>query len=125
KAIEYEEYLKRIANVARQVKAGQAEDAPELLRSSPALRALYNNLVVALPPESTHEIREGPGPFPEPDRKLKLAVDIDEAIKRVRPDSWRGMQAKEQIIKGALFDVLKDANEVERIFLIIKQQAEY
>src|SRR6266571_1759177 len=44
KAIEYEDYLKRIADLARKVEAGLAEDTPEQLRSSPALRALYNNL---------------------------------------------------------------------------------
>ncbi len=44
KAIEYEEYLKRIAELAKKVEAGQAEDTPEQLKHSPALRALYNNL---------------------------------------------------------------------------------
>lgn len=44
KAIEYEQYLKRIAELAKQVEAGQAEDTPEPLKKSPALRALYNNL---------------------------------------------------------------------------------
>src|SRR5205809_8006986 len=40
KAIEYEEYLKRIADLARRVEAGLAEDTPEQLKSSPAMRAL-------------------------------------------------------------------------------------
>src|SRR5437764_6440134 len=40
KAIEYEEYLKRIADLARKVEAGLAEDTPEPLKRSPALRAL-------------------------------------------------------------------------------------
>ena len=44
KAIEYEAYLKRIAELAKQVEAGQADDTPEALKKSPALRALYNNL---------------------------------------------------------------------------------
>jgi type I restriction enzyme R subunit len=43
-AIEYEDYLKRIAALAKQVEAGQADDTPEALKNSPALRALYNNL---------------------------------------------------------------------------------
>lgn len=50
---------------------------------------------------------------------------MDEAIRRVRPDAWRGVQAKESVIKRALYDVLRDEGEVERIFLIVKQQAEY
>ncbi len=44
RAIEYEEYLKRIAALAQRVQAGQADDTPEPLKNSPALRALYNNL---------------------------------------------------------------------------------
>ncbi len=43
KAIEYEEYLKRIAELAKKVEAGQAEETPEKL-DTPGKRALYNNL---------------------------------------------------------------------------------
>jgi len=32
---------------------------------------------------------------------------------------------KEQVIKRALYDILKNTDEVERIFLIVKQEAEY
>jgi type I restriction enzyme R subunit len=35
------------------------------------------------------------------------------------------VQAREQVIKRGLYDELKDEAEVERIFLIIKQQREY
>src|SRR5437868_3145637 len=49
KAIEYEEYLQRIAALAKRVDAGVADEAPEPLRRSPALRALYNNLHPAAP----------------------------------------------------------------------------
>lgn len=127
KAIEYEDYLKRIAGLAKQVGAGQAEDTPEPLKKSPALRALYNNL------------KKTPGPSSRADRAaeaqteyqtvgdptLRLALRIDEAVRRVRPDGWRGVQAREQVIKRALYDVLRNEAEVERIFLIIKAQKEY
>ena len=43
KAIEYEEYLKRISELAKQVEAGQIEETPEQL-NTPGRRALYNNL---------------------------------------------------------------------------------
>jgi type I restriction enzyme R subunit len=56
---------------------------------------------------------------------LDLALRIDETVKRVRPDGWRGVQSREQVIKAALYDVLRDVAEVERIFLIIRQQTEY
>lgn len=46
-------------------------------------------------------------------------------MKRIRPDGWRDVQAREQVIKAALYEVLQDEAEVERIFLIIKHQREY
>jgi type I restriction enzyme R subunit len=58
-------------------------------------------------------------------KDLALALRIDEVVKRVRPDGWRGVQAREQVVKRGLYDELKDEAEVERIFLIIKQQREY
>src|SRR5207244_4068687 len=42
KAMEYEEYLKRIAELAKKVEAGQVEGQPEQL-NKPGSRALYNN----------------------------------------------------------------------------------
>jgi type I site-specific restriction-modification system R (restriction) subunit len=102
KAIEYEEYLRRIAELAKRVEAGQGEDAPKAL-DTPGKRALYNNL----------------------NRDEELALRIDETVKRVRPDGWRGSGPKENVIKKALFDVLQDAGAVERIFAVIKAQSEY
>ena len=40
KAIEYEEYLKRIAELAKRVEAGQAEDTPEQLEHAGQAGAL-------------------------------------------------------------------------------------
>lgn len=56
---------------------------------------------------------------------LDLALKIDAVVKTVRPDGWRGVQAREQIIKAALYGLLQDTSEVERIFPIIKAQTEY
>ena len=47
------------------------------------------------------------------------------AVKQVRPDGWRGVQAREQVIKAALYKSLQDEAEVERVFLIIKAQDKY
>ena len=102
KAIEYEEYLRQIAELAKRVDAGQADETPKSL-DTPGKRALYNNL-------SQNE---------------ELALKIDETVKRTRPDGWRGIQAREQVIKAGLYGVLQDVPEVERIFLIVKAQTEY
>jgi type I restriction enzyme R subunit len=103
KAIQYEEYLKRIAVLAKRVDVGHAEEAPEQL-DTPGKRALYNNL----------------------GKNEGLALRIDDTIKMVRPDSWRDNGGpKEKLIKAALYGILQDVAEVERVFLIVKAQAEY
>jgi type I restriction enzyme R subunit len=103
KRVDYEEFLKRIVEVAKQVQGGKAADTPEKL-NTPGKRALYNNL----------------------GNDEELALRIDETVRRVRPNAFRGNQAKENVIKRALLPLLgNDRDEVERIFLIIKAQAEY
>jgi type I restriction enzyme, R subunit len=114
RAIEYEEYLKRVADLARRVEAGQAEDTPEVLKRSPALRALYNNLK-----------KDGGPSAVSGDPVLEQAQKLDAAVHRVRPDDWRGVQAREEVIKEAMYEILQDEAEVERIFPVIKAQSEY
>ncbi|MFC3074603.1 type I restriction endonuclease subunit R [Shinella pollutisoli] len=102
KAVEYEGYLKRIAEIAQRIEMGQAHEAPPSL-NTPGKRALYNNL----------------------GQDEELALKVDEAVRSSRPDGWRGVQPREQQIKAALYRVLQDFAEVERVFLIIKAQKEY
>ncbi len=101
KAVEYEEYLKQIAELAKTVEEGQADDTPEQL-NTPGRRALYNNLC-----SDTAEPSAAYGDANK-DEVLELTVRIDETIRQVRPDDWRGVQAKEQIIKAALYGILQD-----------------
>ena len=128
KAIEYEEYLKRIDELAKRVQAGQADDTPEQLKHSPGTRALYHNL------KQRDEKPLLTGRMAAEERTaytvidtlaLEQAVKIDETVKQVRPDGWRDIQARELVIKHALYGILQDIAEVERIFLIIKAQTEY
>jgi len=127
RAIEYEEYLKRIAELAKKVETGHAEDTPEQLKRSPGLRAIYNNLKKDVPKfVSEGRVAEEPDEYSSSsDAVLELALKIDESVKRVRPDGWRGVQTRELIIKKELHHLLQDASQVERIFLIIKAQKEY
>ena len=128
KAIEYEEYLKRVAELTQRVEAGLAEDTPKQLKSNRALRALYNNLKSAPgAPARSSRPAQAPGEHAVyGDPVLELAIKLDAAVRRVRPDDWRGNQARENTIKAALLPLLNnDVAEVERIFLIIKAQSEY
>lgn len=128
KRVDYEEYLKKIADLASRVQIGQAEGTPEVLRNQPWLRALYDNLIAKTAPTAAHAVHEAPPAFfgVVDNATVALAVAIDETVRRVRPDDWRGNQAKENEIKRALLPLLQnDAEEVERVFLIIKAQKEY
>jgi type I restriction enzyme R subunit len=100
-------YLSRAA-VSKRLQAGHGDDTPEEV-NTPGRRALFNNL----------------------GKDQGLALRIDARIKELRPDGWRGVPAREQVIKGAIYEALKGGSsngveaEVERIFLIVKQQREY
>ena len=116
----YEEYLKKIAELAKRVEAGQAADTPAQL-DTPGRRALYNNL---RPKGAADPSPAYAGVARDP--MLDLAIRIDETVKHTRPDGWRGVQAKENVIKAALYGILQDETEVERVFLIIeKHKSEY
>ncbi len=101
--ISYEEFLKRIAEIAKNVQEGKSDDTPARL-NTPAKRALFNNL------------RGDEEP----------ALKIDETVRHVKPNAFRGNQAKENVIKAALMPLLNnEKDEVERVFLIIAAQTEY
>jgi type I restriction enzyme R subunit len=128
RAQEYEQYLQRIAQLVRQVEAGKAEDAPIEL-TTPGRRALYSNLQPWLAArEPASYVAEPTSTFDSADASdpaLALALRIDQSVKAARPDGWRGNPAKENIIKAALYVLLQDSEQVERIFLIVKAQGEY
>jgi len=101
-AVNYEEYLKRIAKLSNKVNSLLREDLPPQLKTK-AQQSLYNNL----------------------NKNEKLALDIDEAVRKVKKAEWRGNVQKENEIKAELYKILNDVNEVERVFSIVKQQNEY
>ena len=101
-AVSYEEYLNKIAELAKRVSNPIRDDMPAGIITR-ARQALYNNV----------------------GKDETLAVKIDEAVLRKRMADWRGDRPKENIIKAELYKILNDENEVERIFPIIKQQNEY
>lgn len=101
-AIKYEEYLKRISELAKRVANLTRDDLPAGIQTN-AQRALYHNLA----------------------NNEKLAGMVDAAVYSSRRADWRGNIPSENLIKAAIYEVLPDKTEVERIFQIIKQQNEY
>lgn len=102
KAIDYEEYLKKVGDLIGNLVQGKEDSTPPTL-NTPGKRALYNNL----------------------GENEDLALQVDDAVKANRPDGWRGFEPKERTIKAAMYAILNDVDEVERLFTIIKAQAEY
>lgn len=101
-ALSYADYLKEIAALAKKVNEGKKDDVPTILVTQ-SQRALYNNL----------------------DHDVSLAMACDEAVMYSKQDGFRGDLIKERNVKKALYHVLKDENEVERIFQIIINQQDY
>src|SRR5699024_3597918 len=83
KALDYEEYLKKIAELAAKVKNGKTDEMPDDLKT-PGQRALYNNL----------------------NKDTELALRIDAGVKLAKRDGWKGDLIKEREVKGAIHQQL-------------------
>jgi type I restriction enzyme R subunit len=101
-ATTYEEYLKKIAQLAAHVMEGKKDTTPTVL-NTPALRALYHNL----------------------DSDEDLALTLHENIMERKPNGWRGIDTRERTVKQAIYEVLGNVEDTERIFEIVKKQSEY
>jgi type I restriction enzyme, R subunit len=78
KAIEYEDYLKKVAELSKQVMAGKSIDTPAQL-NTPGRLALYNNLLTKSTPTQgmVAEVGNSYG-------VIAMAIEIDTQIKNVR-----------------------------------------
>ncbi len=126
--ISYAEFLKQVAEkIIRPMHTGTADDTPEPLKKSPALRALYNQLERELAAQTGNAVAEPKAANAEEysSSALYLAQQVDEAIRAGKPDAWRGVRTKELIIKRLIHEVIADAKMVERLFPIVCAQKEY
>ncbi|OAJ68804.1 MULTISPECIES: type I restriction endonuclease subunit R [Gluconobacter] len=101
-AIEYAEYLERIAALVRDAKAGHGKDYPASITSM-GQKALFDNL-------SNDEA---------------LTLKVDRAVRETAPFGWRGNNMRERRVRRCLEQVLDDPATVEQIFEILKNQNEY
>jgi type I restriction enzyme R subunit len=103
----YEEYLKKILELAVKIKKPETSSDYPTSVNTQAKRALYDNLGKDEP----------------------LTIVLDNAVRYGKYDNWEGNFAKEKHLKNKVVKpVLKDYNKVEvldPIFEIIKQQSEY
>jgi type I restriction enzyme R subunit len=110
-----------------QVQSGRSDDTPEPLKRSPGLRAIYNTLSGATSITPATHVREERTTYGvnEADPMLDYAQQIDAALRQRAPHGWRGVLPKEQEVKRLIYEVVKDTALVERLFPVIKVQAEY
>lgn len=104
KALNYQEYLQKIVELAGQVKQpSQGQSYSQALDTS-AKRALYDNLA----------------------QNEALALAVDAAVRNTMRDDWRGNKIKEREVKRAVREALGDDEHLlETIFELVKNQREY
>jgi len=104
-SLDYQEYLKRIVELAKMVKnPSNSQHYPGSINTK-AKQALYDNT----------------------GKNEELAIKLDQTIKGSKSDDWLGHKIKERQIKNAIYPLLVDLTEEEinGIFDIIKNQNEY
>jgi type I restriction enzyme R subunit len=108
-AMEYKKYLEKVVALTRDLVDRESRSGyPETI-NTPALQALYDNL----------------------GRDSILALNLDEAIRKVKKAEWRGNKFKEREVKRAIEGVLltsvqeSGGYDVDGIFELVKEQHEY
>ena len=102
-AIKYRDYLNRISELTKLIESvGASKDYPSELKSN-AERVLYDNL----------------------DKDKNLALKLHDKICSTKKDGWRGNRIKEREVKYSIKKILKDSEQTDKIFDIVKNQEEY
>ncbi|MHA1974856.1 MAG: type I restriction endonuclease subunit R [Candidatus Hodarchaeales archaeon] len=102
--INYESLLERYAELARNTENPENNPHyPERIRRNGALRMFYDNC----------------------GQDEEIALKLDRAVKESKQDGFRTNRAKQNRIKRALLRIVKNTDEVNRIFKLIMAQEEY
>jgi len=95
--INYQQYLKEMAELIRQVSQGKKDDVPKSLNTKGKV-ALYHTL----------------------DGNEQLTLACEEAVQFSKQDGFREHLGKQKILKGAIHRVVNDLDKVEEIYKIIE-----
>jgi len=102
-ALEYQEYLRRVVELAKKVKEPlNNSDTPSLINTS-AKKALYDNLWL----------------------DIELALLVHNTIIKERKDWFRDNKIKQRELKNALSKVIPATVNIDDLFELIKNQKEY
>ncbi|MET3731303.1 type I restriction endonuclease subunit R [Moheibacter stercoris] len=94
--ISYQEYLKEMAELVSQVNQGKKDDLPDSLNTKGKV-ALYHTL------EDEY-----------------LALACENAVQYAKQEGFRENLAKQNLVKKAIYDVVKDKDKVNEIYKIIE-----
>lgn len=100
-ALDYQAYLKKMEELARQVVVTNQSSYPDTL-DTPAKRALFDNL----------------------GGSEQAALSVDKAVRETKKEGWIGNRFKEREIANAVREVAPDYN-VGEIMELLKNQREY
>jgi type I restriction enzyme R subunit len=102
-AIEYEEFLKKVEALAKDIQPSARQSQYPTNINTPAKQALYDNL----------------------GSDAELAIMMDKDIVYVKKDNWVGNTIKERQVKMVIAKYLDDSEKVEAILEMVKNQKEY
>ena len=125
-AIEYDDYLKKVIELAEKVKRGEGGGSYPVRIETRALRAIYDNL-----PEEVLGTKVAEGSDVEEsddtgDPREVVALAVDRAVRRAKMADWRGHPIKERRI-GAAIQAALDPYRAHTLTIleIVKAQREY
>lgn len=102
--IAYKQLLARYLELAKNIsKPEENERYPESIRKSGAMRAFYDNC----------------------GEDEELTIRLHKAVMTSKMDGFRNNPTKENRIKRALYQILKDDDMVERLYQIVVEQEDY
>lgn len=125
----YAEFLKKAEELVRKMKDEDNDDSsvPHKLIGKPGAIMVFNNL-----PDIVPVFTQDPAwSIDEPDNDYNsnythLALEIDQAMKEYAPAGWRGDDARENVVKNALFPIMeRDRDSTIRLFELLKNANHY
>ncbi|MGB5235165.1 MAG: restriction endonuclease subunit R, partial [Candidatus Macondimonas sp.] len=123
----YEAFLRKAEDLMKQLATKGSQDGiPAALQGNREAMVIYNNLpaILGTRPVSAFEVAESAADYGE--RRVRLALEIDRAIRERAPAGWKGDQAKEAQVLNTLFPILdRDRAATRALFEIIKNQPGY
>lgn len=99
----YQEYLKQITELAKNVSQTETSSSYPSSIKTPAQKALYDNL----------------------DQDENLSLIMDEAVQYTKNAGWRDGGIREKKVRLAVLALLKDEKKTDEMMKIIKAQSEY